>query len=102
MLAVIETGGKQYLVAPDKKIKIEKIKAEPEAVFDFDKVLLVADEEKVKLGKPYLEGVKVSAKVVRHGRAEKVIVFKYRAKKRQHTKRGHKQPFTEVQIISIK
>ena len=102
MIAVIETGGKQYLVSPKKKIRIEKIEAEEGASFDFDKVLLVVDGESVNLGKPYVEGSKVAAKVLKQGKSKKVIVFKYHAKKRYHKKKGHRQPYTEVEITSIK
>ncbi len=102
MIAVIETGGKQYLVSPKKKIRIEKIEAEENKSVDFDKVLLVVDGENVKLGKPYVEGAKVSAKVLKQGKLKKVIVFKYHAKKRYHKKKGHRQPYTEVEIVSIK
>jgi large subunit ribosomal protein L21 len=102
MIAVIETGGKQYLVSSGKKIKIEKLDAEKDETVDFDKVLLVADDENVKLGKPYVEGAKVSAKILKQGKSKKVIVFKYHAKKRYHKKKGHRQPYTEVEIVSIK
>lgn len=102
MIAVIETGGKQYLVSPKKKIRIEKIEAEENKSVDFDKVLLVADGENVKLGRPYVEDAKVSAKVLKQGKSKKVIVFKYHAKKRYHKKKGHRQPYTEVEIVSIK
>ena len=90
------------MVSPKKKIRIEKIEAEKDKSVDFDKVLLVADGESVKLGKPYVEGAKVSAKVLKQGKSKKVIVFKYHAKKRYHKKKGHRQPYTEVEIVSIK
>jgi len=102
MIAVIETGGKQYLVSSGKKIKIEKLETEQDKSVDFDKILLVADGENVKLGRPYVEGAKVSAKVLKQGKSNKVIVFKYHAKKRYHKKKGHRQPYTEVEIVSIK
>jgi len=89
-------------VSPKKKIRIEKIEAEEGASFDFDKVLLVVDGESVNLGKPYVEGAKVAAKVLKQGKSKKVIVFKYHAKKRYHKKKGHRQPYTEVEITSIK
>ncbi|KKR09641.1 MAG: 50S ribosomal protein L21, partial [Parcubacteria group bacterium GW2011_GWA2_39_18] len=98
----IETGGKQYLVSSGKKIKIEKLETEQDKSVDFDKILLVADGENVKLGRPYVEGAKVSAKVLKQGKSNKVIVFKYHAKKRYHKKKGHRQPYTEVEIVSIK
>jgi len=100
-LAVIKTGGKQYIVEPGKKIKIEKLpQAEGKEVV-FNEVLLVEDKKKVEIGNPFVKGVKVNAKVLTQGRAKKVIIFKFKAKKRQKTKRGHRQSFTEVEITKI-
>lgn len=101
MFAVIESGGKQYRVSPGTKIKVEKIPAEGES-FIFDKVLLVSDGKEVKIGKPYLEGSKVEAKVLKQARARKVIVFRYHSKTRYRKKKGHRQHYTEVEITSIK
>ncbi|MEX2033128.1 MAG: 50S ribosomal protein L21 [Candidatus Colwellbacteria bacterium] len=101
MFAVIETGGKQYRVSPGTKIKVEKLAPEGED-FVFDKVLLVSDGKEVKVGKPYLEGSKVEAKVVKQGRARKIIVFRYHSKTRYRKKKGHRQPFTEVEVTKIK
>ena len=100
MFAVIETGGKQYRVSPGTKLKVEKLPTEGES-FVFDKVLLVADEKGTKIGAPYLEGSKVEAKVLKEGRAKKKIIFHYKSKTRQRTKRGHRQHFTEVEITKI-
>ena len=101
MQAVIETGGKQYLVAPNDKLVIEKLEVEAGNNVTFDKVLLVADGDKVNVGKPYLTGSKVVAKVLSQGRGEKLTVFKYRAKSRYRRKTGHRQDQTVVQIESI-
>lgn len=101
MFAVIETGAKQYRVAPGDKIKVEKLEAEEGADFVFDKVLLVNDEKDTKVGDPYLNGAKVQAKVLRNGRAKKIVVFKYKPKKRYRKKAGHRQPFTELEITKI-
>src|SRR3989344_5662052 len=101
MFAVIETGGKQYRVSPGTKIKVEKLTPEGEN-FVFDKVLLVSDGKGIKIGKPYVGDSKVEAKIVKQGRAKKVIVFRYKSKTRQRTKKGHRQPYTEVEITSIK
>ncbi|MBI3304977.1 50S ribosomal protein L21 [Candidatus Parcubacteria bacterium] len=101
MLAIIQTGGKQYLVEPGQKLKIEKLPAEADKEVVFDEVLLVADEKKVSVGTPHVKGAEVTAKVVQQGRAKKVIVFHYRAKTRYHKKAGHRQPFTEVEITKI-
>ena len=99
--AIIQTGGKQYKISPGQKIKISKVEAENEAVLNFDKVLLVADGENLKIGAPYVEGVKVEAKILKQGRERKKIVFRYRQKTRETKKKGHRQHFTEVQINKI-
>jgi large subunit ribosomal protein L21 len=101
--AVIETGGKQYLVQSGQVLKVEKIKdaKEGEAV-SFDKILLIIEGEEIKLGKPYVEGAKVSAEVKKEGRAEKIVVLRYKRKTRARRKMGHRQPFTEVVIKEIK
>ena len=101
MQAVIETGGKQYLVAPKDKVVIEKLSASEGDSVVFDKVLLVANDSTVSVGKPYIAGSKVSAKVLTQRRGEKLIVFKYRAKSRYRRKQGHRQDETVVQIESI-
>lgn len=101
MLAVIKTGGKQYLVSPKDKIRIEKLdKKEGEEVV-FDEVLLLEKQNKLEIGTPFVPGAKVTAKVLDQGKNKKVIVYKYKAKKRYHRKKGHRQPFTEVEIQSI-
>ncbi|MBI2024612.1 MAG: 50S ribosomal protein L21 [Candidatus Harrisonbacteria bacterium] len=102
MFAVIETGGKQYKVAPGQKVKIEKLETNNGDVLDFDKVLLLADGENVKIGTPYIAGSKVSAKILKQGRSKKIIVFKYHSKTRERKKKGHRQYFTEVEITGIK
>lgn len=102
MFAVIETGGKQYKVSPSQKIKIEKLDAKEGDQVVFEKVLLTADGENVRVGTPYVSGAKVEAKVVRQGRHDKVIVFKYHSKTRYRKKKGHRQPYTELEIVAIK
>jgi len=101
MLAVIKTGGKQYLVAPKQKIKIEKIAGEVGDTVTFNEVLLLEKNKKVTIGTPLVKGATVSARIVRQGKAKKVIVFKYKPKKRYKVKKGHRQPFTEVEIVKI-
>jgi large subunit ribosomal protein L21 len=101
MLAVIQTGGKQYLVIPGQKLRIEKLEIKEGDEVVFDKVLLVEKSNKIEIGTPYIEGAKVTAKLLRQAKAKKVIVFKYKAKKRYHKKKGHRQPFTEVEIKGI-
>jgi len=103
MLAVIETGGKQYLISPNQRIKIEKIKTAKEGEeIIFDKVLLLVDDkDKVTIGKPYLEGVKVVAQIEKSGRGKKIIVFRYHSKTRYKKKKGHRQPYMKATIKSI-
>lgn len=100
--AVIKTGGKQYLVAPGQKLKIEKLDAPEGGVVSFDEVLLImGDNEAVSIGAPTVKDAKVEAKVLKQARDKKIIVFKYRPKARSRVKRGHRQHFTEVEIQKI-
>jgi len=100
-LAVIKTGGKQYLVSPGEKIKIEKVDIEEGKEVIFDEVLLLNDENKTLVGTPFLLNVKVEGKVISQDKRDKVIVFKYKPKKRYKKKKGHRQPFSEIEIIKI-
>ena len=101
MYAIIETGGKQYRVQEGDVIRVEKIEiADGEAV-KFDKVLLVAEEGKLNVGKPYVDGAVVEAVVENQGKAKKIIIFKYKAKKDYRKKQGHRQPYTQVKIEKI-
>jgi len=99
--AVIKTGGKQYLVSEGKKIKIEKLEAEEGKKVIFDQVLLTSDVNKLLIGAPLIEGAKVTGKILKQGRAEKIVVFKYKPKKRYKKKQGHRQSFTEVEITGV-
>ena len=101
MLAVIKTGGKQYVVAPGQKLNIEKIEAAEGSNFAFEDVLLTADGDDIKIGNPKVPGVKVEARVLKQGRADKIIIFKYHSKTRYRKKRGHRQHFTQVEILKI-
>ena len=101
MLAVIKTGGKQYLVTPGQKIKIEKIEVKEGSETIFDEVLLLEKGRKVEIGTPLVGGAKVTGKVMSHGKAKKVIVFKYKPKTRYKKKQGHRQSFTEIEILTI-
>ncbi|MBI2450800.1 MAG: 50S ribosomal protein L21 [Parcubacteria group bacterium] len=101
MFAVIETGGKQYKVSPKQKIKIEKISQKEKENFIFDKILLVENKE-IQIGTPYIKGATVSGRVLKQGKDEKKIIFKYHSKTRYRKKKGHRQPFTEVEILDIK
>ena len=101
MLAVIKTGGKQYLVSPGDKIKIEKLDKKEGSEVTFSDVLLLEKSKKLELGTPKLTSAKVTGKVLSQGKAKKVIIFKFRRRKRYKVKKGHRQPFTEVEITSI-
>lgn len=102
MYAIIETGGKQYKVQEGDVLVVEKLDHQEGEVFSFDRVLAVSKEDgNVEFGKPYLNNVKVSAKVLEHGKGKKIIVFKYKPKKNERKKQGHRQPYTKVQIEKI-
>ncbi|HOK35547.1 MAG TPA: 50S ribosomal protein L21 [Candidatus Pacearchaeota archaeon] len=100
-LAVIKIGGKQYLVSPGDKIKIEKLDAEEGKEITFNEVLLLGKDDKIEIGTPLVKNAKVLGKVLKQEKDKKVIVFKYKPKKRYRVKKGHKQPFTEVEITKI-
>lgn len=101
MYAVIETGGKQYKVSEGDVIFIEKLEAAEGEAVTFDKVLVVADGEKVNVGAPVVAGATVTAKVEKQGKAKKIYVFKMKRKKNYRRKKGHRQPFTKVTIEKI-
>ena len=100
MYAVIKTGGKQYRVKSGDKIFVEKLEGEIGATINLDQVLMLGGES-VKLGKPLVAGAKVAAKILEHGRGEKLIIFKFRRRKNYRRKNGHRQPFTTLQITDI-
>lgn len=113
-IAVIKTGGKQYLVKEGNKVKLEKLNAkEGEEIFangefisgrkfSLGKILLVADDKGVKIGNPFVNDAEVTAKILKQGRNKKVIIFRYHSKTRYKKKAGHRQHFTEVEIIEIR
>ena len=102
MYAIIESCGKQYKVTEGDVVFFEKLDAEEGKKVTFDKVILVSEEGKVQVGAPYVKGVKVEGKVVSHGKGKKIIVFKMKAKKNYRRKQGHRQPYTKVEITTIK
>jgi len=102
MLAIIKTGGKQYLVEPGTKIKIEKVDKKEGEEITFSEVLLLEKNRKLEIGNPLVKDGQVIGKVLKQGKNEKVIIFKYKPKKRYQRKMGHRQPFTEVEITEIK
>ena len=100
MYAIIQTGGKQYKAEAGRMIQVEKLNAEVGAQLEFD-ALLISGDGTTEIGTPIVEGQKVVAKVVEHGKAKKVIVFKYKSKKDYKKKQGHRQPYTKLEVVSI-
>ncbi|KAA1188471.1 50S ribosomal protein L21 [Pseudohalioglobus sediminis] len=101
MYAVIEAGGKQHRVVEGETLKLEKIEAATGETVEFDRVLLVGAGEEVKIGKPVVDGSKVTAEVVAHGRHKKVKIVKFNRRKHHRKETGHRQWFTEVKITGI-
>lgn len=101
MYAVIVTGGKQYKVSEGDTLFIEKLEAEEGAAVTFDQVLIAGEGENVKVGAPTVDGASVEAKVLKNGKAKKIYVFKMKRKKNERKKKGHRQPFTKVEITKI-
>lgn len=101
MYAVIQTGGKQYRVTPGEEIKVEKLDGNVGDEVHFDDVLLVSKDDKVAVGKPVLKDTRVVAKITRHGRGPKIVVFKYKRRKGYRRKQGHRQDYTGVKILDI-
>ena len=101
MYAIIKTGGKQYRVSEGDSIFVEKLEAAEGEVVTFDEVIAVSKEDALVVGKPFVEGAKVTAKVEKQGKARKILVFKYKAKPNYRSRQGHRQPFTKVVIEKI-
>jgi len=101
MFAVIETGGKQYIVEKGKTISVEKLSSSKGSKIVFDKVLLTVEKNNVSFGTPYIKGAIVNAQLLEEGRDKKKIVFRYHSKTRYRKLKGHRQPFTSVQILSV-
>jgi large subunit ribosomal protein L21 len=101
MYAIIRTGGKQYRVSEGDVLNVEKLNVEEGQEVVFDEVLTVVNDGDVKVGAPTVAGAKVIAKVAKQGKADKIFVFKYRAKSNYRKRQGHRQPFTQVEITSI-
>jgi large subunit ribosomal protein L21 len=101
MYAVIKTGGKQYRVAPGDEVKFERLQGEVGDSVTFDQVLLTSDGKKVRVGQPYLDNLKINARITRQGKSRKIGVFKYKRRKGYRRKLGHRQYFTLVSIEGV-
>lgn len=101
MYAIIKTGGKQYKVTTGDVIYIEKLNSAEEEQVSFDVLMYSSDDSAVTIGTPVVDGVKVTGKVLGHGRGKKIVVYKYKAKKSYARKQGHRQPYTKVEITAI-
>ncbi|NLY89371.1 MAG: 50S ribosomal protein L21 [Firmicutes bacterium] len=101
MFAVVECGGKQYRVAPGDVITVEKLPQEEGQEVVLEKVLLLGDAEGVRIGRPLVEGAKVRAKIIEHGKGKKILVFKYKAKKNYRRRYGHRQPYTRLLVQEV-
>ena len=101
MYAVIRTGGKQYRVYEGDILNVEKLDVQEGATVEFDEVLALSGDDGLKVGTPVLEGAKVDAQVLKHGKGKKIIVFKYKPKKNYRKKQGHRQPYTQIRITRI-
>ena len=101
MYAIIKTGGKQYKVAEGDTIYVEKLEAAVDDAVTFDQVLTVVTDGGIKVGKPLVDGAKVTGKVLQQGKEKKILVFKYKAKSNYRRRQGHRQPYTKVSIEKI-
>jgi large subunit ribosomal protein L21 len=101
MYAIIRAGGHQYRAEPGKTIRIQSLDAQPGETVRFEEVLLGADGDNIKIGAPMVSGAAVTAEVLRHGRGEKIIIFKHKRRKNYRRKQGHRQGFTEVKVSDI-
>lgn len=101
MYAIIETGGKQYRVAEGQTLKIEKLEVEAGHTVDFDRVLMVGEGESARVGAPLVDGAKVVAEVLKHGRADKIRIIKFRRRKHHMKRQGHRQYYTQIKITQV-
>ena len=99
--AIVESGGKQYKAVEGATIEVDRLLVDVDKKVDLERVLLLEDDDKVSIGTPTLKGVKVSAKVLSHDKGPKVVIFKYRPKKRIRVKTGHRQQYTQLKVESI-
>ena len=101
MYAIVETGGKQFRVSKGDVIRVEKLAVEEGDSIVLDQVMMLQSEAGTVIGNPYIDGASVNARVVENGKSKKVIIYKYKAKKNYRKKQGHRQPFTELEIVEI-
>ena len=101
MRAIIETGGKQFTVAPNKRIRVPSLAGQPGDTVTFDRVLYAAGDGESHVGTPVVEGARVTGEILAHGRGKKIIVFKYKRRKRYSRKKGHRQNFTELRVTDV-
>ena len=101
MYAIVRTGGKQYQVAPGERLRVEKLDGEIGDNVELNDVLLVADGSEIKVGQPAVEGARVTARIVEQDKAKKVLVFKKKRRKGYRLKKGHRQPYTALEIKEI-
>ncbi|NLF83312.1 MAG: 50S ribosomal protein L21 [Candidatus Gastranaerophilales bacterium] len=101
MIAIVETGGKQYKVTEGRYVDIELLDAKEGDSIELDKVLMIVDGENTKIGQPYLEGAKITGKLLKNDRDKKILVYKMRRKKGYRRKNGHRQPFSRLMVESI-
>ena len=101
MYAVIETGGKQYQVKPGDEVFVEKLDVNAEDAVTFDKVMVVGADDGIKVGAPYVDGASVTAKVIKNGKGKQLNIITYRPKKGSMVRKGHRQPYTKVEITAI-
>lgn len=101
MRAIIETGGKQFAVAPNQTIRVPSMAGDPGDKVTFERVLYAAGSDDVHVGAPHIQGASVTAEIVKHGRGKKIVVFKYKRRKRYSRKKGHRQGFTELKVTGV-
>ena len=101
MQAVIKTGGKQYRVSEGDKLNVESLSADAGEDVEFSEVLMLADDDNIEIGTPFVEGARVTAKVVEHGRGEKILVVKFKRRKHYRRRMGHRQNYTRVEITGV-